>query len=84
MNQHEFKAIMTIAKKMHWNSKAMPVAMVIETIKYMICAQQCRDLCSPLQDCDGPEETLLSIATMSEKRLWGLKHEARELQIAMS
>ena len=74
MNKQELRAIMLIAKKLHWNGK--PVEMVIETIQQMIVAKQCQEL-ADCGDCDDEEETLLSIAMMETSKLWRLKHKAR-------
>lgn len=74
MNSFELKAMLSIAKKMDWNGK--PAKMVIETIKQMIVTKQCQELAA-CGDCDGEEETLLSIALLERKKLWKLKHIAR-------
>lgn len=59
MNKAELKAITIIAKKMNWQHK--PVSDVLETIKQMVRNQQALEL-DTVGECDGDEETLLSIA----------------------
>jgi hypothetical protein len=55
MNKAEFKAIKKIAEKLGWKS------VNFETIKQMVRNQQALEL-DTVGECDGDEETLLSIA----------------------
>jgi len=66
MNKNEFKAISMIAKKMNWQNK--PVMEVCETIKQMVRNQQALEL-DCIGECDGDEETLLSIALWSKDKI---------------
>lgn len=66
MNKSEFKAIQMIANKMDWQQK--PVSETIEIIKQMVRNQQALEL-DTVGDCDGEEETLLTIALWDKDRL---------------
>lgn len=62
MNKPEFKAIMTIAKKLNWKSVSF------ETIKQMVRNQQALELDTG-GECDDEEMTLLSLATCSADKI---------------
>ena len=66
MNKAEFKAIQIIAQKMDWQQK--PVSETIETIKQMVRNQQALEL-DTVGECDGDEETLLSIALWDKDKI---------------
>lgn len=66
MNKAEFKAIQIIAQKMNWQQK--PVSETIETIKQMVRNQQALEL-DTVGECDGDEETLLSIALWDKDKI---------------
>lgn len=66
MNKAEFKAISIIADKLNWHNK--PVMDVCETIKQMIRNQQALEL-DTVGECDGDEETLLSIALWNADKI---------------
>ena len=66
MNKAEFKAIQIIAQKMNWQQK--PVSETIETINQMIRNQQALEL-DTVGECDGDEETLLSIALWDKDKI---------------
>ena len=66
MNKAEFKAIQIIAQKMNWQQK--PVSETIETIKQMVKNQQALEL-DTVGECDGDEETLLSIALWNKDKI---------------
>lgn len=66
MNKAEFKAISIIADKLNWQNK--PVMEVCETIKQMVRNQQALEL-DTVGECDGDEETLLSIALWDKERI---------------
>ena len=66
MNKAEFKAISIIAEKLNWHNK--PVMEVCETIKQMVRNQQALEL-DTVGECDGDEETLLSIALWSAEKI---------------
>lgn len=66
MNKAEFKAIQIIAQKMNWQQK--PVSETIETINQMVRNQQALEL-DTVGECDGDEETLLSIALWDKDKI---------------
>ena len=66
MNKAEFKAISIIADKLNWHNK--PVMEVCETIKQMVRNQQALEL-DTVGECDGDEETLLSIALWNADKI---------------
>lgn len=66
MNKAEFKAIQIIAQKMNWQQK--PVSETIETINQMVRNQQALEL-DTVGECDGEEETLLSIALLGKDKI---------------
>ena len=66
MNKAEFKAISSIADKLNWQNK--PVMEVCETIKQMVRNQQALEL-DTVGECDGDEETLLSIALWDHDKI---------------
>ena len=66
MNKAEFKAISIIADKLNWQNK--PVMEVCETIKQMVRNQQALEL-DTVGECDGDEETLLSIALWDKEKI---------------
>ena len=66
MNKAELKAINIIATKMNWMHK--PVCETIETIKQMVRNQQALEL-DTVGECDGDEETLLSIALWNHDKI---------------
>lgn len=66
MNKAEFKAISIIADKLNWQQK--PVMEVCETIKQMVRNQQALEL-DTVGECDGDEETLLSIALWDRDKI---------------
>ena len=66
MNKSEWKAIQIIADKMNWHNK--PVMEVCETIKQMVRNQQALEL-DTVGECDGDEETLLSIALWDVEKI---------------
>ena len=75
MNKQELRAMLLIAKKLHWNGK--PAEMVILTIKDMVIEQQYIEM-ARYNDCDGAEETLLSMGTWEPGRLLRLKRRVRQ------
>ena len=62
MNKAEFKAIKKIAEKLGWKS------VNFETIKQMVRNQQALEL-DTVGECDGDEETLLSIALWNADKI---------------
>ena len=62
MNRAEFKAILAIAKKLGWKS------VNFETISQMVRNQQALEL-DTVGECDGFEETLLSIALWDRDKI---------------
>ena len=66
MNKTELKAITMIASKMNWMHK--PVCETMETIKKMVGNQQALEL-DTIGECDGFEETLLSIALWNHDKI---------------
>ena len=62
MNKAEFKAIKMIAEKLNWQ------AVNFETIKQMVRNQQALEL-DTVGECDGDEETLLSIALWDVEKI---------------
>ena len=62
MNRAEFKAILAIAKKLGWKS------VNFETISQMVRNQQALEL-DTVGECDGVEETLLSIALWDRDKI---------------
>lgn len=66
MNKAEFKAISIIVDKLNWHNK--PVMEVCETIKQMVRNQQALEL-DTVGECDGDEETLLSIALWNADKI---------------
>ena len=62
MNKAEFKAIKMIAEKLAWKQ------VNFETIKQMVRNQQALEL-DTVGECDGDEETLLSIALWDKDRI---------------
>ena len=66
MNKAEFKAINIIADKLNWQQK--PVMEVCETVKQMVRNQQALEL-DTVGECDGDEETLLSIALWDRDKI---------------
>ena len=62
MNRAEFKAILAIAKKLGWKS------VNFETISQMVRNQQALEM-DTVGECDGFEETLLSIALWDRDKI---------------
>lgn len=59
MNKSELKAMLSIAKKLDWNSR--PVVEVTETISQMVWNKQSLEL-DTVGECDDFEDTLLSMS----------------------
>ena len=66
MNQAQLKAMLMIVRKLGWND--MPACEVIEKITQMVRNQQALEL-DTVGECDGDEETLLSIALWDKDKI---------------
>ena len=80
MNKAEFKAIQIIAQKMNWQQK--PVSETIETINQMVRNQQALEL-DTVGECDGDEETLLSIALWDKDNILSTQYVSDYVSLCM-